>query len=109
MIHATKFIQNIILCIKLAFVSDLGCGRQTFMESTGTENKVCLPWTHETNMLTERQCLLAARRGRRRKQLLDDLNETKGYLKLKQEALDRALWRTRFGKCYVLVVIETME
>jgi hypothetical protein len=30
------------------------------------------------------------RRGRRRKQLLYDLKETKGYWKLKEEALDRA-------------------
>jgi hypothetical protein len=36
------------------------------------------------------------RRGRRCK-LLDDLKETRGYYKLKEEALDRTLWRTRFG------------
>jgi len=34
---------------------------------------------------------------RRRKQLLDDLKETRGYWKLKEEALDRPLWRTGFG------------
>jgi hypothetical protein len=34
------------------------------------------------------------RRGRRCKQLLNDLKETRGYWKLKQEALDRTLWRT---------------
>jgi hypothetical protein len=38
------------------------------------------------------------RRGRKRKQLLDDL---KG--KRKEEALDRSLWRTRFGRGYGLV------
>jgi len=38
------------------------------------------------------------RRGRRRKWLLDDLNETSGYCKLNEQALDRALWRTRFGR-----------
>ena len=38
------------------------------------------------------------RRGRRRKQLLDDLKETRGYRKLKEEALDYTLWRTRFGE-----------
>jgi hypothetical protein len=37
------------------------------------------------------------RRGRRRKQLLDDLKEKWGYWKLKEEALDRTLWRTRYG------------
>jgi len=38
------------------------------------------------------------RRGRRRKQLLDDLKEKRGYWKLKEEALDRTLWRTGFGR-----------
>jgi len=37
------------------------------------------------------------RRGRRRKQILDDLKETKRAWKLKQDALDVPLWRTRFG------------
>jgi len=39
---------------------------------------------------------VTARRGRRRKQLLDDLKEKRGYWKLKDEALDRTLWRTGF-------------
>ena len=37
------------------------------------------------------------RRGRRRKQLLDDLKETRGYWKFKEEALDHTL-RTLFGR-----------
>jgi hypothetical protein len=37
-------------------------------------------------------------RGRRRKQLLDDLKETIGYCKLKEGALDRIVWRTGFGR-----------
>jgi hypothetical protein len=40
---------------------------------------------------------MRGRRGRRRKQLLDDLEERKRYWKLKEEALDRTVWRTRFG------------
>jgi hypothetical protein len=36
---------------------------------------------------------MTGRRGRRRKQLLDDLKENKRYWKLKEEALDRTLWR----------------
>jgi hypothetical protein len=32
------------------------------------------------------------------RQLLDDLKEKKRYWKLKEEALDRTLWRTRFGR-----------
>jgi hypothetical protein len=40
------------------------------------------------------------RRGRRRKQLLDDLKKKKGYWKLEEEALDLTMWRTHFGRCY---------
>jgi hypothetical protein len=49
------------------------------------------------------------RRGRRRKQLLDDLKEKRRYWKLKEEALDRTLWRTRFGRGYGPVVRQTTE
>ena len=38
------------------------------------------------------------RRGRKRKQLLDDLTKTTGYWELKEEALDRTVWRTGFGR-----------
>jgi hypothetical protein len=38
------------------------------------------------------------RRGRRRKQLLDDLEEARRYWKLKEEAQDRTLRRTQFGR-----------
>jgi len=40
------------------------------------------------------------RRGRRRKQLLDDLKEKRRNCELKREALDRTLWRTRVGRGY---------
>jgi hypothetical protein len=35
---------------------------------------------------------MTGRRGRRRKQLLNDLKEDRRYWKLKEEALDRSLW-----------------
>jgi hypothetical protein len=38
------------------------------------------------------------RRGRRRKKLLDDLGDRRGYSHLKEEALDRIKWRNRFGR-----------
>jgi hypothetical protein len=41
---------------------------------------------------------VTGRRGKIRKQLLDDLKEKRRHLKLKEEALDRAVWRTRFGR-----------
>jgi hypothetical protein len=36
------------------------------------------------------------RRGKRCKQLLDDFKEKRGCWKLKEEAVDRTLWRTHF-------------
>jgi len=47
---------------------------------------------------------LKGRRGRRRKQILDDLTETREYWKMKEEALARTLWGTRFGGSYGLLV-----
>jgi hypothetical protein len=41
---------------------------------------------------------MTGRRGRRREQLLDDLKEKRRYWKLKEEALDRTVWRTGFGR-----------
>ena len=38
------------------------------------------------------------RQGRRRRKLLDDLKERTGYSHLKEEALDRTMWRARFGR-----------
>jgi len=49
------------------------------------------------------------RRGRRRKQLLDDLKERRIHSKLKEEALYRTLWRTRFGTDHGPVVGQTTE
>jgi hypothetical protein len=45
--------------------------------------------------------------GRRRsKQILNDLKEKRGYWNLKEEALYRKLWRTRFGSGYGTAVNE---
>ena len=44
------------------------------------------------------------RRGRRRKKLLDDLKDRGGYCQLKEEALDRTMWRNRFGRGFGPVV-----
>jgi hypothetical protein len=52
---------------------------------------------------------MTGRRERRRKQLLDDLTEKKTYWKLKEEALDRTLWRTRCGRGYGPVARHTTE
>jgi hypothetical protein len=52
---------------------------------------------------------MTGRRGRRRTHLLDDLKEKRRYWKFKEEALDLNLWRTRFGRGYGPVVIQTTE
>jgi len=39
-------------------------------------------------------------RGKRRKQLLDDFKGIRRYWNLKEEALDRVLWRNCFGRSY---------
>jgi hypothetical protein len=38
------------------------------------------------------------RRGRRRKKLLDDLKDRRGYSHLKEVALVRTMWRNRFER-----------
>jgi hypothetical protein len=48
-------------------------------------------------------------RGRRRNLLLDELQENTGYWKLKEEAVDCCLWRTRFGRGYGPAVRLTTE
>ena len=49
------------------------------------------------------------RRGRRRKKLLDDLKDRRGYSHLKEEALDRTIWRNRFRGGFGSVVRQNTE
>ena len=44
------------------------------------------------------------RRGRRHKKLLDGLKDRRGYCQLKEEALDRTMWRNHFGRGFGPVV-----
>jgi len=50
------------------------------------------------------QIEVTRRRGRRRKKLQDDLNDSRGYCELKEEALDHTVWRNRFGRGFGPVV-----
>jgi hypothetical protein len=52
---------------------------------------------------------VTGRRGRRRRKLLDDLEERRGDSHLKEEALDRTMWRARFGRGFGPVVRQTTE
>ena len=47
---------------------------------------------------------MTGRKGRRRRQLLIDSKEKTGNWKLKEEEIDRPVWRTRCGRGYGPVV-----
>ena len=49
------------------------------------------------------------RQGRRRMKLLDDLKESRGYSHLKEEALDRTMWRARIGRVFGPLVRQTTK
>jgi hypothetical protein len=53
---------------------------------------------------TDGRIEVKGRQGRRSQQLLQDLKEMRGYWKLKEEAQDLTLWRTRFGRGFVSLV-----
>ena len=57
----------------------------------------------------KRRIEVTERRGRRRSKLLDDLKERRGHSHLKEEALDRTMWRARFGRGIGPVVRQTTE
>jgi hypothetical protein len=62
---------------------------------------------HDIEGRTEGRIEVKGRRGKRRKQILDDFKKTRGYWILKAEAIDGTVWRTRFGKGYGPVVRQT--
>jgi hypothetical protein len=47
---------------------------------------------------------VTGRRGRRCRKQLDDLNDKRGYSHMKEEALDRTMWRVHFGRGFGPVV-----
>jgi hypothetical protein len=49
------------------------------------------------------------RQGRRRRKLLDNLKERRGSLHLKEKALGRTIWRSRFGRGFGPVVRQTTK
>jgi hypothetical protein len=52
---------------------------------------------------------VTGRQGRRHRKLLDDLKERRGYSHLKENALDRTMWRARFGRGFGPVVRQTTK
>jgi hypothetical protein len=51
---------------------------------------------------------VTGRRGRRRRKLLDEL-ERRGYFHLKEEVIDRTMWRAGFGRGFGPAVRETAK
>ena len=49
------------------------------------------------------------RRGRKRMKVLDDLKDRRGYSHLKEEALDRTMWRNHFRGDFGPVVRQNIE
>ena len=52
---------------------------------------------------------MTGRRGRRRRKILDDFKERRGYCQLKEKALDRTVWTARFGRGFGPVVRQTTK
>jgi hypothetical protein len=52
---------------------------------------------------------VTGKQGRRSRKLLDDLKERRRYSHLKEEALDRTMWRARFGRGFGPVVRQTTK
>jgi hypothetical protein len=100
--------------------------RKTYIEPEKERNVLHTITRRKANWISHilrRNCLLkqiiegkieggievTGRRGRRRKQLLDDLKETRGHCKCKEDALDHALWRTHFGSGCGSVIRQTTK
>jgi hypothetical protein len=52
---------------------------------------------------------MIVRRGRRRRKLLNDVMERRGYSHLKEEAENRTMWRARFERSFGPVVRQTAK
>jgi hypothetical protein len=50
---------------------------------------------------------VTGRRGRSCRKLLDDLKERRGYSYLKEEALDRRMWRVHLGRGFGPIARQT--
>jgi hypothetical protein len=57
----------------------------------------------------QRKIEVTGRQGRRRRKLLDDFKKRNGYSHLKEEAVDRTMWRAGFGRGFGPVVRRTTK
>jgi hypothetical protein len=52
---------------------------------------------------------VTGRQGRRRRKLLSNFKEKRGYSQLKEKVLDRTIWRARFGRGFGPVLRQTTK
>jgi hypothetical protein len=52
---------------------------------------------------------VTGRQRRKRRKLLDDLKDRRGYSHLKEEALDCTVWRARFGRGFGPAIRQTAK
>jgi hypothetical protein len=52
---------------------------------------------------------VTGRQGRRRRKLLDERKEGRGYSHLKEKAQDRTMWEARFGRGFGPVARQTTK
>jgi len=52
---------------------------------------------------------VTGRQGRRRRKLLDDLKERRGFSHLKDKAMNRTIWRACFGRAFGPVVRQSTK
>jgi ribosomal 50S subunit-associated protein YjgA (DUF615 family) len=64
---------------------------------------------HVTEGKVEGMIEVTGGRGRRRKEVIDELKEARDNVKLREEALDGTVWRTGFERSYRPVVRQTRE
>jgi hypothetical protein len=95
----------------------------TVKEQRNFLHEICKRKANWIGHILRRNCLLqqviegkikgaievTGRRGRSCRKLLDDLRERRGYSHLKEEALDRTMWRARYGRGFGPVVRQTTE
>jgi hypothetical protein len=94
-LHRVKEERNILHTIKRRkanWIGDISC-RNCFVK----------------HIIDGKKIEVTGRQGRRRKKLLDDLKETSGYWRLKEDALDCTVWRTFFRRGYGPVIRQTMK
>jgi len=104
----TKCLLNATYCLRSFFLS-------TAIQEYSTNRRGKANWIghilrrnrlleHDIEGKIEVRMKVTGKRGRRRKQLLNDFKGKRGYCIMKEEILDRTLRRTRFGRWYGPVV-----